>query len=55
MNTAPASHTTSVSVTSQITQLPDLSMSDIKSIWKELFHADTPTPTNHLPPTPRTT
>ena len=43
MNTAPASHTTSVSVTAQITQLPDLSMSDIKSIWKELFHADTPT------------
>ena len=42
MNTAPPA-TTSVSVTAQITQLPDLSMSDIKSIWKELFHADTPT------------
>lgn len=40
MNTTYA---TPNSVTTQITQLPDLSMADIKSLWKDLFQADTPT------------
>ena len=31
------------SVTSQIAQLPDLAMPDIKSLWRRLFHGETPT------------
>ena len=31
------------SVTSQIAQLPELPMTEIKSLWQRLFHGDTPT------------
>src|ERR1700739_4710200 len=39
---------TPASVTAQILQLPDLPMTEIKAIWKDLFHADTPTPNRHF-------
>ena len=33
---------TPASVAAQIAQLPELAMPEIKSLWKKLFHADTP-------------
>ena len=35
--------TTPLSVASQISQLPELAMADIKSLWQRLFHAANPT------------
>ena len=43
MSTATSQYATPPSVTARIVQLPDLSMGDIKSLWKELFCTDTPT------------
>ena len=40
LKTMPA---TPQSVTSQIAQLPELAMPEIKSLWQRLFHGDTPT------------
>lgn len=34
---------TPLSVASQISQLPELTMADIKSLWQRLFHAANPT------------
>ena len=43
MTTAPSPYPTPASVLAQITALPDLPMSDIKAIWKDLFKEDNPT------------
>lgn len=43
MSTPHSPYATPPSVLAQITALPDLPMTDIKSIWKDLFRADTPT------------
>lgn len=43
MSTTSPQYVTPPSVTARIVQLPDLSMGDIKALWKELFHTDTPT------------
>ena len=43
MTTTQSPYATPPSVLAQITALPDLPMADIKSIWKNLFKADTPT------------
>ncbi|MCL4652466.1 DUF2924 domain-containing protein [Burkholderia multivorans] len=43
MTTTQSPYATPPSVLAQIAALPDLSMSDIKSLWKDLFGDDTPT------------
>ncbi len=43
MTTTQSPYATPPSVLAQITSLPDLSMSDIKALWKSLFGTDNPT------------
>ncbi len=43
MSTKSPQYVTPPSVVARIVQLPELPMGDIKSLWKELFRADTPT------------
>ena len=43
MTTTQSPYVTSPSVLAQIAGLPDLSMIDIKALWKDLFGKDTPT------------
>lgn len=43
MNTLQSPYPTPASVLARITALPDLPMSDIKSLWKELFGTANPT------------
>lgn len=44
MNISTPQSETTASVTAQILRLPDLQMAEIKALWKDLFHGDTPTP-----------
>ncbi len=44
MNPSTPQSETTASVTAQILRLPELSMVEIRAIWKDLFHGDTPTP-----------
>ena len=48
MTTTQSPYVTSPSVLAQIAGLPDLSMIDIKALWKDLFGKDTPTHNRQL-------
>jgi Protein of unknown function (DUF2924) len=43
MTTTQSPYATPPSVLAQITALPDMSMSDIKALWRDLFGSDNPT------------
>lgn len=42
MHTTSRNDVTTASVTARITELPALSMADLKALWKDLFRTDTP-------------